>query len=92
MTMGRVALELLKNFGFTGAGFYQILRKSKLGDIDQWLEQLECDDLVDITQDGLPKVTAKISCPLNDPYLAHEFIAVWHLRKNADEVIKAFIL
>ncbi|MFT5905244.1 MAG: hypothetical protein ACI9E1_000838 [Cryomorphaceae bacterium] len=88
MTMGRVALELLKDFGFSGAGFYQILRKSKLGDIDQWLELLGSDNLVDC----LHEVTTKISCPLNDPYLAHEFIAVWHLRKNADEVMKAFIL
>jgi len=92
MTMGRVALELLKGFGFSGAGFYQILRKSKLGDIDQWLELLDSDDLEIRAQDSLQKMPAKISCPLNDPYLAHEFIAVWHLRKNADEVMETFIL
>jgi hypothetical protein len=89
MTMGRVALELLKNFGFTGAGFFQILRKSKLGDIEQWLELLERDNLECSVQDGSTKMTPKISCPLNDPHLANEFIAVWHLRKNTDELMRA---
>lgn len=89
MTMGRVALELLKNFGFAGAGFFQILRKSKLGDIEQWLELLERDNLECGLQDGSTKMTSKISCPLNDPHLANEFIAVWHLRENSDEVMIA---
>jgi len=91
MTMGRVALELLRNFGYVGAGFYQILRKSKLGDIGKWLRGLECDHLDNSSQDSSPKVPARISCPLNDPHLANEFIAVWHLRKNTEEVIKASI-
>jgi hypothetical protein len=87
MTMGRAALELLKNFGFAGAGFYQILRKSKLGNIDQWLELLEIGDAEDGLRDSLQKIPNKISCPLNDPYLAQEFIAVWHLGKSVDKLI-----
>lgn len=83
MTMGRVALELLRKSGFSGAGFYQILRKSQLGDVDGWLGELGCDDVDN--DDG--KMTTRISCPLNDPHCAEEFIAMWHLRKNTEEVM-----
>ena len=96
VTMGRVALELLKKFGFAGAGYYQILRKSTLGDIDEWLEHLGCDsghvDLRDSLLNSLDKMMTKISCPINDPHLAEEFIAIWHLRKSTEEVQKCFIL
>jgi hypothetical protein len=92
MTMGRVALELLKNFRYAGAGFYQILRKSKLGDIDQWLKLLERDNLVEGVQDNLQKTSIQISSPINDPYLANEFIAVWHIGANAEEAINKVIL
>lgn len=88
MTMGRVALEMLKKSNQAGAGIYQIVRKSKMGNIDDWLEMFDADCVK-----GLPgKTCSKASYPLNDPYLAEEFIAVWHIRENEQEVMKAFIL
>ncbi|MGJ8657228.1 MAG: DUF455 family protein [Akkermansiaceae bacterium] len=88
MTMGRVALELLRKSGFAGAGFYQILRKSKLGDIGEWLEMLGCDRLEERSESGMENTETSISCPLNDPHCAHEFIAIWHLRSNTNEVME----
>ncbi len=91
MTMGRVALELLKKSGLSGAGFYQILRKSIIGDIDEWLSGLGCDSLeVDGVElcDGRVR---RISCPINDPYLAKEFISIWHLRSSVEEVMDSMI-
>lgn len=89
MTMGRVALELHRHFGFSGSGFYQILRKSKLGDIDQWLKMLEVDDIDAGAEARFQKIPENMSCPLNDPHLAQEFVAVWHLRKGANMDIEA---
>ncbi len=87
MTMGRVALELLKKSNQTGAGVYQILRKSKIGNIGEWLSQIERG----CVRGALEKMTSRASYPLNDPYLAKEFISVWHIRENEEEVMKMFV-
>jgi len=82
VTMGRVATELYQKFGSRGAGFYQILRKSKLGDIESWVKRMEgvseCADNEDLRA---------LSLPINDPFQATEFIAVWHIRKSTDEML-----
>ena len=75
-TMGRVALELLKKQGAT-AGFYQILRKSKMScPIQQWLENANQDISRLSKENG--------SIVLNDPELAKEFYAIWHARPSAE--------
>ena len=91
VTMGRVSIELLKKFGFSGAGFYQILRKSKLGDVGQWLSSIESGFTDRSAVSGGRLGDKNFSFPLNDPYLAQEFIAVWHLGTNADELIKPLV-
>ncbi len=77
-TMGRVALELLKANQGT-AGYYQIVRKSKLtSSLETWLTA--CNQ-------GIEKPSiAYGSVVLNDPKLADEFYAVWHGRKTWSEI------
>lgn len=79
MTMGRVALELLIKSGYAGGGVFEILRKSRLGDVGAWLDGL---------MGGLDLGGVEVSCPLNDPYVAGEFVGVWHLRKDPRDVLK----
>ena len=77
-TMGRVALELLKKQG-AAAGFYQILRKSKMScSIQQWLEDANQGISHPSKENG--------SMVLNDPELAKEFYAIWHARPSAAEL------
>jgi len=80
MTMGRVALELFRHFGSKGAGYFQILRKSKLGDVDEWIER---QDEFHGSVNG-----SRLRCALNDPRAAEEFIAVWNLSSTVDEVMQ----
>jgi uncharacterized ferritin-like protein (DUF455 family) len=77
-TMGRVALDLLQKNGPI-AGYYEILRKSKLAKpIEQILQELN---------HGIEEVSMEEgSIVLNDPALAQEFYAVWHARKTVSEI------
>ncbi len=83
VTMGKAALELYQKFGSRGAGFYQILRKSKLGDIENWLTKLN----VGASDSHLEQKQSSFSIPINDPIQAIEFIAVWHMRESIDEIL-----
>jgi len=65
MTMGRVALELLKHSPQGKSGRLQILRKRKLG--DEELERLAHGD------------PAKGGVLINDPETAREFLALWEI-------------
>jgi len=77
-TMGRVALELLKQYG-AHTGFYQILRKSKMDSpLENWLKQVN---------EGIENPSVQHgSVVLNDPSIASEFYAIWHARKSANEL------
>lgn len=90
VTMGRVALELYYKFGSTGAGFYQIIRKSTLASISDWLDGLEKLS-VDAEEFNIAVgEKVKVSMPINDPIMAREFIAVWHMRHNMDDLEVVF--
>ncbi len=82
MTMGRVALELLKQSGNKGGGYFQILRKSSLGDIDDWIQVLERGDGGKEIEICSKHYSVEMSCCINDPHQAGEFIAVWHKIKG----------
>ena len=70
ITMGRVALELLRKSPPGKEGRYQILRKSALGQtIEEWLA---------MKNQGIDKPTLEKGwIALNDPSRANEFVAVW---------------
>lgn len=75
ITMGRVALELQKKSEPGKIGYYEIIRKSKIKNFDQWLTTLT---KTSITSE--PSLIAEGTYPINDPTQATEFIALWHVR------------
>ena len=81
VTMGRAALELYQKSGSKGAGLYQILHKSNVGDIHKWLEDL------DSLNQGVASTMDSFSVPINDPLSSVEFIAMWQLRKCLNDVL-----
>ncbi len=85
ITMGRVAVELQKKSKPGKAGFYEIIRKSNLGDTEQfnqWLNNLKQSDA-----DPINGLLGEGSYPINDPSQAKQFIALWHVLAKADTSI-----
>ncbi len=80
MTMGRVASELLRKTLPGKAGLYQIIRKSSHQNWRQWL--------VDLNQSKGDSLISEGSYPVNDPELASEFIAVWHVRSKVSNALE----
>ena len=74
MTMGRVALELLKKTSVGKAGLFRILRKRELGNVEQWLENVGSNN----NKSDAGMLSEGIY-PLNDPVTAKEFVAVWEV-------------
>ncbi len=79
VTMGRVALELLRKTQPGKAGLYQIVRKSGFEDWREWVAQLE--------QSKSDRLLSNGSYPLNDPEMADEFIAIWNVRSKVADVL-----
>ncbi len=82
MTMGRVALELHKKSQPGKAGFFEIVRKEAVGNLDEWLASLAPVDSEQWLSEG--------SYTLNDPHSAQKFIAVWHVRSKATDLVEMF--
>ncbi|GAA5495263.1 hypothetical protein Rhal01_01438 [Rubritalea halochordaticola] len=71
ITMGRVALELLRKTASGLGGRYEILRKSQIEDFDAWLDTLN---------PGEPKKGFGAGdYIINDPSQAEEFLALWRV-------------
>ncbi len=75
ITMGRVALELQKKSESGKVGYYEIIRKSKIKNFNQWLKNLTQSQFFDD-----PRLIGEGIYPINDPAQAKEFIALWHVR------------
>jgi len=82
VTMGRTAIELYQKSGSKGAGFYQIVRKSKIENVVEWNEGLDS-----FSENVINSSKGYFSVPINDPILATEFISVWHIREDVENLL-----
>ena len=90
MTMGRIGYELGKRNAARSVGLFQILTHSQLSKTDtpnfiDYSRQLTTQYPTVLTKETNPRLVSS-SSPLNDPYTAKKFLAVYHVREKLSEL------
>ncbi len=90
MTMGRIGYELGKRNAARSVGLFQILTHSQLSKTDtpnfiDYSRQLTTQYPTVLTKETNPRLVSS-SNPLNDPYTAKKFLAVYHVREKLSEL------
>jgi uncharacterized ferritin-like protein (DUF455 family) len=90
MTMGRIGYELGKRNAARSVGLFQILTHSQLSKTDtpnfiDYSRQLTTQYPTVLTKETNPRLISS-SSPLNDPYTAKKFLAVYHVREKLSEL------
>lgn len=90
MTMGRIGYELSKRNAARSVGLFQILTRSQLSKTDtptfiDYSRQLMAQYPTVLTKETNPRLVSS-SSPLNDPYTAKKFLAVYHVREKLSQL------
>ena len=90
MTMGRIGYELSKRNAARSVGLFQILTRSQLSKTDtptfiDYSRQLMAQYPTFLTKETNPRLVSS-SSPLNDPYTAKKFLAVYHVREKLSQL------
>lgn len=89
-TMGRIAHELSTHIAPRSSAYFQIItrsqaKKAKLGSFSQYANTLAETCPVLLQQETNTRILSG-SFPLNDPESASQFLALFHVRQNPDEL------